>query len=155
MTLDTDFPFGANEDTSIRTEVIDTSDLRWAAIEAIRKAARADVATVADPQWTRALSYVARLQAPALKAWASRWLTYCTVGGDRPIRHIGEAGKACRRVELKLSRLGVVDPDGFEAIEQNAPRSSAAREKRRRQKRGGECNGLKEFNERMRAPWVS
>jgi hypothetical protein len=153
--LDADFPFGANEDTSIRTEVIDTSDLRWAAIEAIRRVDSLDVATISDSDWTRALSYVAGLKSPALKAWASRWLTFCTVGGDRPMRHVGEAGKACRRVELKLARLGVVDPVGFEDIERAAPRSSASRDRRKRQQRGGECNGLKEFNERMRSPWVS
>lgn len=129
--------------------------LTWRDVEALRIAARADVATVADQHWTRALSYVARLTVPAVRLWASRWLTFCTVGGPRPVRHIGEAGKACRKVELALARLGVIDPHGFEEREAPKPsRASKTRAMRRRQNRGGDCGGLREFNERMRGPWI-
>lgn len=121
--LDTEFLFGANDPSEVTAVVTESDRLTWRDIEAARRADRADVATVADSHWTRALSYVAHLQEPALRAWASRWLTFCTVGGARPVRHAGEAGKACRRVELELARVGVVDPDGFSyAAEERAPR---------------------------------
>lgn len=154
--LDTDFPFGANVDeTSVRTVILTESErLTWRDIEAARISARADVATVADAHWTRALAYVARLKVPCVKAWAARWLDFCLVEGPRPVRHVGEAGKACRRVELELARLGVVDPEGFEAVERAAQRPSKAREKRKRQQRGGDCNGLREYRARMEGPWV-
>lgn len=118
---DTSFDFGANgEQTAI---VTDSDRLMWRDIEAIRREARADVATVAAPLWVRAAVMVARIRHPALKAWASRWVDYCLIPGKaRPVRHTGNAGKSCRRVELALSRLGIVDPDGFEAVER-APRA--------------------------------
>jgi hypothetical protein len=122
--VDTDFPFGAN-DPEVTAIVTDSDSIAWRDIESLRRAARADVATVADAHWTRALSYVARLREPALRSWASRWLAYCTVGGARPVRHAGEAGKACRRVELELARVGVIDPEGFEACERIAPKRKA------------------------------
>jgi hypothetical protein len=153
--LDTDFPFGANDPSEVTAIVTDSDRLTWRDVEALRIEARSDVATVADAHWTRALSYVARLKVPCVRAWAARWLTFCTVGGARPPRHIGEAGKACRKVELALARLGVIDPHGFEEREAPKPsRASKTRAMRRRQNRGGDCGGLREFNERMRGPWV-
>lgn len=152
--MDTSFPFGALAEAFEATEFVTDSDVRWKEIEALRIAARLDVATVADAHWTRALPYVARLKVPAVRAWAGQWLAFCTIEGARPVRHIGDAGKACRKVELALARLGVVDPEGFEERLAPTVHSSAAREKRRRQTRGGDCNGLREFNERMVGPWV-
>lgn len=153
--FDTSFAFGALAEAFDATVYVTDSDVTWKEIEALRIAARADVATVADAHWSRALAYVARLKVPCVRAWAGRWLEFCLGDVPRPVRHFGEAGKACRKVELALARLGVVDPAGFE--EREAPkvnRSSATRIARRRQNRGGECNGLKEYNERMRGPWV-
>ncbi len=154
--LDTSFAYGALADAFDATVFVTDSDVTWLEIERLRTAARADVESIASPHWTRALAYVARLTVPCVRAWAGHWLAFCTQPDvARPVRHFGEAGKACRKVELALARLGVVDPEGFE--EREAPkvnRSSAARVARRRQNRGGECNGLKEYNERMRGPWV-
>lgn len=152
--LDTDFPFGAN-DTEKTTVAIEAARLTWADIEAMRLEQRADVATVADRHWTRAVAVVERLQVPGVKLWARRWLTFCIVGGPRPVRLSHEPGKACRRVELVLARMGIIDPDGFEAHELPRGRNSKTRAARRRQQRGGDCNGLREFNERMASPWVS
>lgn len=162
MSLDTDFAFGANlEERTLCLVDSDSCDMgaaghriTWADVEAARREARADVGTVADAHWTRALAYVARLKVPCVRAWAGRWLEFCTSGGARPLRHLGEAGKACRAAELELARLGVVDPYGFEAREDGRSGPSKSRDQRKRQKRGGECNGLKDFNERMRSPWI-
>lgn len=150
MSLDIDFPFGAN-DSSERTAVVTEAErITWADIEAVRRVARADVATVANASWSRALLMVARIRHPSLRAWAMRWVHYCTAPGlARPVRHAGQAGKACRRVELALSRLGIVDPDGFETVER-APR-------RKRAVKGvfrGVAGQLQEYNERMRGPWI-
>jgi hypothetical protein len=158
MLEDTSFAFGANvepEETSLRTAVVTLSEtLTWADIEALRKEQRRDVETVAGGNWGRVVKLLAGLKVPALRTWSQRWVDYCTSGGPRPTRHFGEAGKACRRVELALARLGVIDPDGFEAREAPRARPSKARVQRRRQQRGGDCNGLREYNERMRGPWI-
>lgn len=155
MNADTDFPFGANDETE-RTAFVTEADLiTWRDIESTRRESRADVETIADSSWSRVLVMVARIRHP-LRAWASRWVAYCTTSGTaRPVRHAGKAGKACRRVELALSRLGIIDPEGFEAIEARRGSSARVRNARRRQVRGGDCNGLREFNERMNGPWIS
>lgn len=155
MDADTDFPFGANlepvEHTAIVAAVYGTDGAAaWRDIEAERRIARADVATVASPLWTRALRTLKLIRIPALKLWAARWVDYCLIPGKpRPVRHAGEAGKACRRVELALSRLGIVDPDGFEAVER-APRA-------KRRHVGvfrGVAGQLEEYRDRMRGPWI-
>lgn len=135
--IDDSFDFGFNVDTPLEgehTAVVTESELiTWRDIELARRTARADVETIANSRWTRALSYVARIKTPALRLWAGRWLTYCTAPGHaRPVRHAGEAGRACRRVELELSRLGVDDETRREmmtAYEKN--RESFARSKGR------------------------
>lgn len=155
---DTDFPFGANiddddtaEHTAIVPAVFGSSGIAaWRDIEAERRIARADVATVASPLWTRALRTLKLIRHPMLKLWASRWVDYClTPGKARPVRHAGKAGKACRRVELALSRLGIVDPDGFEAIER-APRAKRRHVGAFR----GVAGQLEEYRDRMRGPWI-
>lgn len=146
---DSSFSFGANIGTATAL-ITESSRLTWRDIEADRRQARVDVATVADSSWSRALLFVARLKHPALKAWAGRWLTYCTTSGAaRPVRHAGEAGKECRRVELQLARWGVIDPDGFEAVERPAPRKRKFKGVFR-----GVAGQLEEYRERMRGPWI-
>jgi hypothetical protein len=149
---DIDFPFGANTYVSSeRTAVVTESELlTWRDIEAERRTARADVATVASPLWSRAMGLIKRIRHPMLKLWASRWVDYClSPGNARPVRHAGKAGKACRRVELALSRLGIVDPEGFEAIER-APRAKRRHVGAFR----GVAGQLEEYRERMRGPWI-
>lgn len=151
-----DFDFGFNapiEHDDDRTAVVTDSDsLMWRDIEAVRRAARADVETIASGPWSRALAFVSRIRIPALRTWAARWVAYCTTPGtDRPVFHAGKAGEACRRVELQLADFGIVDPEGFSyGRAERGP-------KRKRKFRGafrGVAGQLQEFNERMRGPWI-
>lgn len=147
--MDSSFAFGANVD---RTAIVTESDrLTWRDIEAVRRNARADVATIVNSLWFRAVRYVARIRHPALRAWAARWVAYClTPGTKRPVRHAGEAGKACRRVELQLADCGVVDPEGFTyGTEERAPRKRKFKGAFR-----GVAGQLEEYRERMRGPWL-
>lgn len=155
--MDSSFDFGFNVDSGPlegeATRVVTESErLTWADIESERRNARADVETVAASRWVRALSYIARLKAPALQKWSARWLTYCTVPGhERPVFHAGKAGEACREVELQLARLGIVDPNGFNygSAERRAPRKRKFKGAFR-----GVAGQLEEYRERMRGPWI-
>lgn len=153
MLADDSFDFGHNVDrTAIVPAVYGTDGApAWRDIEAARREARADVATVAGPLWARALRTLNRIRIPALKAWAARWVDYCLITGKpRPVRHAGEAGKACRRVELTLADLGIVDPEGFTyAAEERAPRKRKFKGAFR-----GVAGQLEEYRERMRGPWI-
>lgn len=148
--LDTDFPFGANApDDEVTAVVIDSDSLTWRDIERVRREARADVATVAEGLWGKALGKLSRLRNPSLARWGSQWVSYCLTAGPRPVRHVGEAGKACRALELELASLGIVDPEGFTyGAEERAPRKRKFRgvfrgvagqlaDDRKRLKRGG------------------
>lgn len=149
MNADDSFDFGHNVD---RTACVsDPEIIAWRDIEAERRNARADVATVADSLWARAVRHVALIRQPALKLWAARWVAYClTPGTKRPVRHAGEAGKACRRVELALADCGIVDPEGFTyGTEERAPRKRKFKGVFR-----GVAGQLEEYRDRMRGPWI-